>query len=684
MVKKIFFLLFAAFVQYSYGQKKIEKVPDLVPVKDSYILTGKLDSSQYFYFLNGILKEQFDERRRKLASAIQSKESLLLHLERIKNDYKNLLGPVPEKTRLNPVITGRIEKDGYSIEKVAFESRPDHHVTALLYIPRGNGPFPAILHMPGHSATSKGRDYYQRIGKNFALNGFVVLQTDPVCQGERCQICQDMQNHSDIYGNPMDQSTTGQHELYNEKLLLLGSGMVAWEAWDNIRSLDYLCSRKEVDSTRIGVTGLSGGGTQTTYLASLDPRIKVAAPSSYIATTEEKFRTIGSQDGCQQLYSEGKLGMEEQDFLFMAAPIPIMILSTYGDFFSYHGSETAVSELARMYDVLGVKERIRHFSTGGEHGMTYASISADVKWMSWWLKGDSSGIVCDTLTTDFLPLEDTYVTETGQVLTYFRNEKSVLDYAREMSEQCKASRKDFLAASTYESLAKMSSALIGFENVGMISGGIRKNSFTWEGLVIEKHLIRRDKGFFLPAYIIKPAKSRKGNSPAIILSGCFGKVNELNSNKELVLHKLGEGYSVMVVDVTNTGELRTPEDGRTMSYEFAIAKLPVYAGKTLLGYRAEDLIIARNYLKSLIKCRNIELLASDQTGPCAIHAAFIDGGFSKLFLKNSPDSWESLVKTHFTPDNIGIIVPGVLKYYDLPEMLNMLNIMHKTSVEIIN
>lgn len=682
MKKVICSLLCAALIQSLFSQMKIEKIPDLIPLKDSYLLSGKLDSSQYYYFLNGILKNQFDARRDELAKELRSRESLLLHLDKIKNDYQELLGPIPRKTPLNPVITGTIGKNGYKIEKVAFESRPFHHITALLYIPAGKGPFPGILHIPGHSATSKGRDYYQRIGRNFALNGFVVLQTDPVCQGERCQICQDTaRRYKDINGNPMEENTTGQHELYNEKLLLLGSGMVAWEAWDNIRSIDYLCSRKEVDITRIGVTGLSGGGTQTTYIASLDPRIKVAAPSSYIATTEEKYKTIGSQDGCQQLYSEGKLGIEEQDFLFMAAPMPILILSTYGDFFSYKGSKIAFNELAEMYNALGVQNRISQFSTKGEHGMTWTSIDADIKWMNWWLKGDSSKIISDTLTMDFLPLEETFVTQTGQVITNFKNEKSILDYIGEMLIQSKKTRSRFLSVCSREDFVKRSVELTGFEDISRISGGIYKGDFRWEGFNVEKHLIRRDRGFFLPACIIRPVKSKSETPSAIILSGCFGKINELENNKELVLQKLAAGYTVMVIDVTNTGELRTPEPGRTMAYEFAVAKMAVYAGKTLLGYRAEDMIIARNYLKTLANYRNVELLASEQAGPCAIHAAFIDGGFSRLYLRNSPDSWETLLKSHFTPDNIGIIVPKVLNYYDLPDMINL---MHQTPVENVN
>ena len=672
-------------IQSSFGQKKIEKIPDLVPVKDSYLLSGRLDSSQYNYFLNGILKEQFVARRDTLAKILGSREGMLSHLDKIRKEYINLLGEMPVKTPLNPLITGRIIKDKYIIEKVAFESRPDHHVTALLYIPAGVGPFPGILHLPGHSYTAKGRDYYQRIGRYFALNGFVVLQIDPVGQGERCQICQDSATaYLDIYGNPMEQNTTGQHELYNEGLLLVGSGMVAWEAWDNIRSIDYLCSRPEVDINKIGVTGLSGGGTQTTYLIPLDPRIKAAAPSSYIATTEEKYKTIGSQDGCQQLYSEGKLGIEEQDFLFMAAPLPILILSTYDDFFSFRGSKVAVNELSDMYNALGVQGKIKQFSTSGEHGMPYASIDADVKWMSWWLRGDSSNIVCDTLSSDFLPINETFVTQTGQVFSYFKNEKSILDYTIEMLKKYEAQRNSFFSSGRPEEIVKKVKELIGYDNTDNIRGGTFKGSFQWEGLNIEKHLINRDRGLSLAAYIIKPVKKIRKRSSAIIVSGCFGKINELTINQQFVSQKLKEGYIVMVVDVTNTGELRTPEEGRTMSYEFSVAKMLVYAGRTLLGYRTEDMIIARNYLKSLFDVGKIELLAAEQTGPCAIHAAFIDGGFSKLYLKNSPDSWETLVKKHFKPDNIGIIVPNVLKFYDLPEMLNMINMMKKTSVEFLN
>ncbi len=677
------FAVILAFVtmQLLQGQISPIKIPDQVPLNESYLFSGKLDSVQYIYLLNGILKEQFDSRRKRLAESLKSKEAMILYLEKIKAEYIKLLGPFPEKTPLNPLVTGKIENEKYVVEKVAFESRPDHHVTALLYLPKGKGPFPAVLHMPGHSYDAKGRGVYQTIGRYFALNGYVVLQVDPVCQGERCQILQG--KYPDVNGNSLCQSTTSQHELYNEKLLLLGSTMVAWEAWDNIRSIDYLCSRSEVDVTKIGITGLSGGGTQATYLAPLDPRIKVSVPSSYIATTEEKFRTICSQDGCQQLYSEGKAGIEEQDFLFMSAPMPVQILSTYDDFFSYKGSKKAVSELHEMYKVLGAGERIRQFAAPGDHGMPQVSLEANVRWMNWWLKGDSSVIDADTLRYPLIPLKETYVTANEQVLSNFKGEKSILDYAVEMLEQVRKKKMEFLENSTGSEISEKAAELIGYQNPGNINGGSYEGTFIWEGLKIEKHLINRDRNLKLPALIIKPGKIRSKGNPAIIISGCFGKMNEISKNRKFIFQKLSEGYTVMVVDVSNTGELRTPENGAQLNYEFFVAKLPIYAGKTLLGYRAEDLVIARNYLRTVLKTDSrTELFASDQAGPAAIHAALIDGGFSKVYLMNSLDSWEIIVRTHFTPDNLGVIVPCVLKYYDLPD-LELLLAGRKITVERI-
>lgn len=290
--------------------------------------------------------------------------------------------------------------------------------------------------------------------------------------------------------------------------------------------------------------------------------------------------------------------------------------------------------------------------------------------MNRWLKGDSTIALADTLSDGHIPLKETYVTGTGQVMSYFKGEKSILDYAVEMLEKSKPGKIKFLTENSYPVIAGKAAELIGFQKPDNIKGGGLKGTFEWEGFTVEKHLINRDRNLSLPALIIKPKKIAGSGVPAIVFSGCFGKMNEITKNKQLVIQKLKEGYVVMVVDVSNTGELRTQENSRQVNYEFFVGKMPIYAGRTLLGYRTEDLVIARDYLQTVVNINNkkVEILASEQVGPSAIHAAFIDGGFSKLYLMNTIDSWESIVKTHFTPDNIGIIVPNVLKYYDLPDL----------------
>jgi dipeptidyl aminopeptidase/acylaminoacyl peptidase len=232
-------------------------------------------------FLMQEVHHQYDEREVDLKKALSSKPALIAYRDSVKARYKKLLGVLPKGRDLNVKITGSIQRDGYRIEKILYESIPNHHVTASLYIPDGTGPFPATLLFCGHEAESKATESYQKTAILFALNGFVVLVIDPISQGERYQL-------TDKKGVPLTRGGTTEHTLVNAAANLVGSGAVAWQLWDNIRGLDYLVTRKEVDANRIGCLGNSGGGTQTAYFIAYDERIKVAAPCSYTSRRERK------------------------------------------------------------------------------------------------------------------------------------------------------------------------------------------------------------------------------------------------------------------------------------------------------------------------------------------------------------------------------------------------------------
>jgi len=219
----------------------------------------------------------FDARRAEVAK-ITKPEQVLARQKKIRAAWLEAVGPFPKKTPLNARIVGTLDRDGYRLEKVIYESRPNHHVTASLYIPTtGKPPYPAVLVPCGHSGNGKAYTEYQKVPILMARHGMVALCYDPFGQGERYQIL-----------DPNGKRTAGpctEHTLADIGARLVGWGAASYRIWDGIRSIDYLVSRPEVDPKRIGCTGNSGGGTMTSYLMATDERIWAAAPSGYITTS---------------------------------------------------------------------------------------------------------------------------------------------------------------------------------------------------------------------------------------------------------------------------------------------------------------------------------------------------------------------------------------------------------------
>jgi len=191
------------------------------------------------------------------------------HCEGVRARFRASLGPLPERTPLNAQVTGRLERDGYTVEKLLLESQPGFYVTANLYLPvPGRFPAPAILNPVGHWRHGKAEDLVQARGIGLARHGYVALIYDPIGQEERSQERESVQRR-----NPQP-AATRQHAAAGLPCTLIGQTIINHILWDGVRMLDYLESRPEVDATRIGCTGASGGGYQTMFLNALDPRIK--------------------------------------------------------------------------------------------------------------------------------------------------------------------------------------------------------------------------------------------------------------------------------------------------------------------------------------------------------------------------------------------------------------------------
>ncbi|MCA9132379.1 MAG: acetylxylan esterase, partial [Planctomycetales bacterium] len=226
----------------------------------------------YRRFLLAQTTEALD-RRTKEYEQIKTEEDARSYQQKMKDFFVERLGGFPQRTPLNPHSVARYERDGYIVEKVVFESRPNFHVTALLFLPPGKGPFPGVLVPCGHSGNGKAETKYQRASILMAQNGMAALCYDPLGQGERHQV-------------RLDDGRTSppNHTILGVSCIPLGTNFAQFRIWDGMRALDYLASRPEVDPDRLGCTGNSGGGTLTCYLMALDERIGCAAPSCYVTS----------------------------------------------------------------------------------------------------------------------------------------------------------------------------------------------------------------------------------------------------------------------------------------------------------------------------------------------------------------------------------------------------------------
>ena len=167
-------------------------------------------------------------------------------------------GLPPSDTPLNAQVTGTIEREGFKVEKILFESQPGFFVTAALFLPTGEeyaAPYPAVLVACGHSQESKAYDVYQRGCALLALNGVAALVFDPIDQGERLQT-REHEGHAPHWG-------VLSHNELGIGAMLLGTNTSQFMIHDAMRCLDYLQSRDDIDGENLGMAGNSGGGTQT-------------------------------------------------------------------------------------------------------------------------------------------------------------------------------------------------------------------------------------------------------------------------------------------------------------------------------------------------------------------------------------------------------------------------------------
>ncbi len=600
-------------------------------------------------------QKHFDARRAEVAK-LKSPDDVRKRQEMLRARMIDALGGFPAKTPLKPQIVGKEQRDGYRIEKVIYESRPNHHVTATLYLPDGKGPHPGCIMPIGHSSNGKAADYIQRGSILLAKNGIACLAYDPIGQGERRQL---LDGNKSLIAN-----STNEHTLIGVGALLIGESTATYRIWDGIRSLDYLASRPEIDAKKLGCTGCSGGGTLTSYLMALDDRVVCAAPSCYITSLERLFATIGPQDAEQNITGQVALGIEHADYLTMRAPRPTLLATATQDFFDIKGSWVSFREATQIYGIMGHGERVNLVEFNTKHGYPKPQREAVTRWMSRWLLDNDVPIVEPMLT--IAKDADLQCTRSGQVLEDFKG-KSVFHINAETEQKLARQRAEKLAQQTPAEMRKEVRRLLGLpDNTGKLAvlpARISDNvAYNKDGLGYGIASYRIEPGIDVTSWHTGPGKETK--NVVIYLHG-QGATSDWPALKRLV----AEGNDVVAIDPRGIGDTAPGKLSDKPSYfgnDFKETYLALHLNRPLLGQRVADVLAVVNALKN--RGQKIHIVGVQGAGPIALHAAALEPAIESVTIEQSVLSWAAVVRSPISYNQLTNVVPGALKSYDLPDL----------------
>jgi cephalosporin-C deacetylase-like acetyl esterase len=608
---------------------------------------------------------QYDVRRSSLDTVMTSVKDIEQYRKECKRRYLTLLGEMPEKTPLNPLVIARNERDGFTVENVIFESRPGHHVTANLYLPDRQGPFPAVLFFCGHEMTSKATVSYQETAILFARNGFAVMTVDPVSQGERVQF-------TDSAGNRLLRGSTTEHTLLDAGAILTGSSVAAWELNDNVRSLDYLLSRPEVDSSRIGCLGNSGGGVQTMYFAAFDERVKVAAPCSFITSREREYELNGTGDGCQQIPYEGKNYLEIADYLIMFSPKPMLVLAGRFDFVDYRGTVETCRETKRVYTVLGEPDRFELFTCEDGHGISEPKRIAAVRWFRKWLCNDTLAVLPDGNMT--VTPEETWCTPAGQVTAMASDELTLQEHNKRAVSNLAASRREFIEKNSRVTVRSKLGELLALNNMNGDFTAETVRSESHPGYLMKKVIIRTPGEVPLPCVVLLPEKEMPADTVVIWLDH-RGKSARLEDSSFISGITAGN-KPVILADLRGMGETtEKPQDNDPKYYnsEYHNAVLALHTGRPLPGQRVTDILMLLDYIADddLMKGLPVKIAATGPAALPALMAAVSDYRITALELSETPGTFAEITDRPTEKNWFSYLVPGIMKYFDIPDMAGM-------------
>jgi dienelactone hydrolase len=534
--------------------------------------------------------------------------------------------PMPEKAPIHAEVFGKLEREGYTIEKVLLETYPGFYLGGNLYRPRGKqGPFPGVASPHGH--WDYGRLENQPLVSvparciNMARQGYVVFTYDMVGYNDTNQLPHG--DHGPRMGGPRE-------DLWSINIMGL-------QLWDSIRAVDFLMSLPDVDSSRIAVTGASGGGTQTFYLMAVDDRVKVAAPVNMISF-------ISQGGGCQEA-ANVRVGANNVMFGAMMAPRPLIMVSTSGDWTGNTPVEEypAVRSIYRLFDA---EQNVEQIQIDSPHNYRKESREAVYTFFGARLLG-TKGPVAEA---------PYHVEQVQDLLALFGRQRpsnaitSIDQYVGDRTAEAKRGI-DQLRPRDAGSLGKARGAfeerltfsiLATPPSASEVISEKRESSDPGEALVLG----RASKGDRIPAVWLAPRRAVSAVAPTLIVhpDGLAWALSSSRSANGLVSDLLDRGGAVLAIDAFQTGSAKAPRDREKRSFT-------VY-NQTDDANRVQDILTALQCLRSRTNAQTVNLVGLGLGGVWSYFARALAGPGVNLaadLVQFRADTDQEYLNTFFIP-----------------------------------
>ncbi len=586
--------------------------------------------------------------------------------------FLQAIGQIPaDNSELDAKIVGTVEYEHYRIDKVVYQSLENFYVTSNLYVPKNlDSCAPAILLCAGHAKDGKAYDNYRSAGDLFAKNGFIVLAFDPPGQGERLNLIDRKTGVQRVRWG------TREHSWLGLICSLYGTSIARYFIRDAQRGIDFLTSLPEVDPSKIGVTGISGGGTQSSYLALVEDRIAAAAPGCYVTERLEYLKKFHAHDAEQNIFGHIPAGFNYCNYFIGFAPKPLLLQGVAYDFFPIEGLLKTYEAVQSVYKTLGYEKNCRIFIDDTIHGFSPVLRRETLKFFAEvFMDKKETELYFDESPAE---IDDLVCTKSGQVLVDYPQAedlgKKILD------EMPKTSR-----LSGEELRKHIRNLICNGRDVETVYPRIISEETTSQDYQIEKMFFYSEQDIAITAELIKLKRHDVKRGIVIALPedgtnalGYPDKISEL-------FGYVGSDKNILILDVRGIGGTRisdswTDEAAYRNMYGtlFKVAYNYWMLGDNFVACRAFDVLCALKYLRSIkdVDINNIEIYAEEDLAIVGLLAAVADGDITKLTLKGLPSSYrKEASKIYFNRKilNEWTVIHGMLRDFDIPELCKLVS-----------